>query len=322
MADAGLQVVSSQGVVQIDSSYRNLHLIGKQDSPHYYDRSTDRTRTIPVYMPQFKDSIIAYSIDPWYQDEYPIPESAVTQPRDYNGYVHWGHRITQPMFRFYGHRSYDAHLYDSSFRSGEVFASMSSASMKLVDIRRPSSGPVPVYETVNFGRDKMPQPQDNINFSIYEFNFVDLKSSSSKFGMQVFNQNSEVVFDSSFKPMKVVKFFECPVLWRNLPREPLTDADPIIWELPKSTDGVKRKYAIAPLDAPFRFTNEYKGGYYNVNDYVTSSGSSSVDGFQFQDSRILHYPMGVSEFVKSEPGRHLYTGMNTINYLLLDVTGY
>lgn len=316
MADAGLKVISNSGIVQIDSQYRNMHLISKVDCPHSYNRTTGATAIASKYEPKRADSIIAFGLDPWYADVDPLLDSQVTAPRDYNGDINFGDRLTQPYFKYYGRYAYDYRM-STAEKPGNVALNTYPTTSKLVSVSRPSSGPVFNYESV-LHKATMPTESDNINLSIYEFAFVDLADSLSKSGMQVFNAKGQLVFDSNYKPMRVVKFFESAPIYNGAGHR----IPPDIWELPKINDGVKRKYALAPLDTVFRFYNEYVGGYYNTDDYVMSSGRSATDAFQFQRTRILHFPEKVNANLEAYGGSYLYTGMNTVNYLLLDVTGY
>lgn len=317
MNEAGIEIKSSSGLVQINSKYRNLHLIKKQDTLHYWNRSTGNSVVGPeTFTPTSPNSIIAYGIDPWYEDVDYIPDAAV-KVKDRDGVPVFGGHFTQPYFSFLGRRSYDinALMPSADVTAGDAFITGTSITSYVKSISTPSSGPV-----MNYGyfehRETLPTEADNIKTSVYEFDFVDFGKSKSTFGMQVFDASGDVVFDAGYKPMRVVGFYSTPPLFttnRNV------KGLPTYWDLPVK-DG-SRKYAIAPLGTPCRFYNSYTGGYYDGRDYVSSSGHTVADKFVFQKSRIMHVATPVP-INKAYMYQYLYTGMNTVPYLLLDVTGY
>lgn len=311
--NAGIRVISDSGILQVDSSYRNFHLIGKKSAPHYYEPSDP----VPLasgsilYQPKSKTSILAYGLDLWYPDVDPRTDAEMPG-RDYNGQYSLAERFSQPLCMFRGRKAYDE---NPSVAGMDEFTCTTSLS-KLVNIERRSSGPYYVYKAFNYF-DSMPPKSANVEFSVYEFDLIDLSDSESTSGMQVFDGQGKLVFDANYKPMRVVKFFESEVYYDGEWKFP-----PNVWKLPQYNDGIKRKYAIAPLDAPLRFHNYYTYVNGQADDYVMSGGRYAVDYFQFQQTRILHIAQGVDAGIKTQPSRYLYSGMQTVNYLLLDVTGY
>lgn len=316
MSDAGLQVYASTGQVQIDSNYRNYHLVSKWSTPHYFDRSNNEMRVgSPDFItPARQNSIIAFGIDPWYEDVDLIPDSAITQ-KDYSGGIVYGGHFTQPYFYWNGRNAYDSSIIQSNFPSGQTRINGNGGTSYVSSVSTPRSGPVFNYSTM-WHRDTMPRPEDGINLNVYEFDFVDFNASGAGFGMQVFNGGGEVVFDSNYKPMKVVAFYNAPAVYATAGK-PV----PFLWETWDYPFKEGHKYAIAPLGTPYRFFNQYKAGYYDGRDYVTSSGRSVYDRFVFQKTRIIHV-IDVVPFDQKSSYQYLYTGMNTVPYLLLDVTGY
>ncbi len=315
--NAGIRVISDSGILQVDSSYRNFHLIGKKDAPHYNDPSADSQNPIAsgtnLYQPKSKTSILAYGMDSWYPDVDPRTDAEMPG-RDYDGRYALAERISQPYFQCYGRYAYDASLE----LAGRGSFNSNLKGYKHVDTIRESSGPRNVYQTYDY-TPSMPPKSANVNCSIYEFDLINLSDSASKSGMQVFDGEGKLVFDANYKPMRVVKFFESKVTYDDY-NQYMFPAN--VWKLPEYNDGIKRKYAIAPLDSTFRFHNAYRDGYGGLDGYVTSGGFGSVDLFQFQKTRILHIPQGVKTLVKNAPDSWLYSAMQTVNYLLLDVTGY
>lgn len=315
MADAGLQVYTSTGQVQIDSNYRNYHLVSKWSSPHYFNRDNYQMSIgSPEYFKPRPHSIIAFGVDPWYEDVDLIPESAIPQ-KDYNGDPVYGGHFTQPYFYWLGRNAYDSQIVQSNIPSGLSKVIGVAGTSYVSSISTPSSGPVFHYSTA-WHRDTMPRPEDGINFNVYEFDFVDFSASGAGYGMQVFNGSGEVVFDSNYKPMKVVAFYNAPPVYATYGQR-----IPFVWEAWDYPYKEGRKYAIAPLGTPYRYYNQYSAGYYDGRDYILSSGRGVYDRFVFQRTRVLHV-IDVVPFDRKDAYKYLYTGMNTVPYLLLDVTGY
>lgn len=313
--NAGIRVISDSGILQVDSSYRNFHLIGKQSAPHYYEPSdpVPAASGSILYQSKSKTSILAYGLDLWYPDVDPRTDAEMPS-RDYNGRYALAERVSQPLFAFRGRKAYDE---NPSVAGMDEFSGVLGLS-KLVNIERRSSGPRPVYQSFNY-YSAMPPKSANVEFSVYEFDLIDLSDSESTSGMQVFDGQGKLVFDANYKPMRVVNFFESEVYYEDAGQYKFPAN---VWKLPQYNDGIKRKYAIAPLDAPLRFHNYYTYVNGQADDYVMSSGRYAVDYFQFQKTRILHMAQGVDNGIKTLPHRYLYSGMQTVNYLLLDVTGY
>ncbi|MDP7775864.1 hypothetical protein QWI49_11970 [Acinetobacter nosocomialis] len=288
--DAGFRILNDSGVIHIDSNYRNMFLVGKQE----YIIPRKQGSNFFDYTPVGEDSIFAVAIDSWWIDEYPAP-NPIGNLRDLNSIV------LKPSFSFNIY-SYDADLL--------------------------SSTSVPNNLSIYFSipTDTLIPPADKpYKLTIYEFNFKDLEQSQSSIGLQLFDANQKLVFDSNYKPLKVLNFIQNQPArdvdfpgWANVASS-FIYADPMY--LP-SLAPKDKKIAVAIAETPIRFQNSYSSTSSGGGGAITSSGSAIYDRYVLQKDGVYIFRGLTSSMMMDGKVAGIQAGMNTINTFIIDVTNY
>lgn len=287
--DVGFRILNDSGVIHIDGNYRNMFLVGKQE----YTIARKQGNQFFDYTPTLEDSIFAVAMDSWWVDEYPAP-NPVGNHRDLDSIV------LKPSFRFYIY-SYDADLL-GSFMPNDMF----------ISFRIPTN-------------DLIPPADKSYKLTIYEFNFKDLELSHSSMGLQLFDANERLVFDSNYKPLKVLNFIQNQPArdvdfpgWANVASS-FVYADPMYLS---SRAPVGKKFAVAIAETPIRFQNSYTYTSSGGSDAITSSGSVIYDSYVLQQDGVYIFRGLTSSLLMDGKVSGIQAGMNTINTFIIDVTGY
>lgn len=286
MATPLLEVISDSQTIQLSQGYRNLCLIAKTLTP--VNRLASNYTTT-IHTPIKTDSLFAYSFDSYLENLDPT-------------YPHAGplydveQLVKQPYLEISGKGDI-----------GSLPERVGNMSMSVMNYVASYTGNGLFYYT-----HMLPPAGSEWSSGIYEFNFPDPPTTPSRVGLQILDESENIVFDMIHKPLKVVGFFQAPATYYNT--SPWKWGKGLIYNFPPEVDGVKKRYAIAPLENPIRFSNSFNSG-----DVVTSSGITYRDMYVIQRNRLIIFPQSLPS---SLGNGGILTGMKNISFLLIDVTGY